>query len=679
MPNLFEKKPPKNPTMTFSTHVFDSEDPEHPKLPKVFLEDTDNNESALVFDSEDDEEESDEEHEDDGSRSRFLSFGRSRPRTPSFATAEAPPLNIAPTATVRDDTESPTSPVSFEKDLEAQDTSDDAGIPGIMLTSPEMTTSGLQIEEPRGRTYSGASQFRPKLGSKSPSIRRKSVHSKPSRGHEPGLNPLLSDTLQKSLGSAVTIVDYSADRYKVIHGEVHRNQETEKFEQLLDEKPSWSKVRWINVNGLSFEAISCIAEKYNLHRLALEDMVDIPQRTKIDPYPNQIFCVVPLHKLIAFDPAGKRRGGFRRFWDSNGLVEMKDNLKLSRTATTTSMASNTKSQVKNRGYRPRQDPTYEFEPDSLSAEIANVAMETMYEWHTPVTSAKRTAYLNSKRPLSAQKRTVGMEQVSIFLVKGSNGQEGTVISFFEHSAADVERRILARISSSSTILRESCDASMLLQAILDGIVDLIIPIIITYQNKMADYESKVLQKPSLGLSQNLHLLERDLCMLRSTIAPITTVVNSLRGFHANGSHIPSVNSTPTSGMVSELAKTYLADVADHSQIFTEDLDIMRAGTKNMTDLIFNTITSKSNDLLAIISFITVILQPMTVISGIFGMNFDDFPEIHNHGVSYYWYSTVPVVGGLLILIFFKSWILAFLEWIKINIIYGFRGRRRRYS
>ncbi|QNP97204.1 Conserved hypothetical protein [Yarrowia lipolytica] len=672
--------------MTFSTHVFDSEDPEHPKLPKVFLEDTDNNESALVFDSEDDEEEEGDAAEE-GTRSRFLSFGRARPRTPSFATAEAPPLSVSPSAisNIRPRSPSnvsPISPVSFEKDLEAQDTSDDAGIPGIMLTSPGSENSpGLQIEEPRGRTYSSASSFRPKIGSKSPSVRRKSVHSKPSRGHEPGLNPLLSDTLQRSLGSAVTIVDYSADRYKVIHGEVHRNKETDKFEQLLDEKPSWSKVRWINVNGLSYEAISCIAEKYNLHRLALEDMVDIPQRTKIDPYPNQIFCVVPLHKLIAFDPSRRsKRGGFRRFWDSNGLVEMKDNLKLSRTSTTASMASNNKSQVKNRGYRPRTDPTYEFEPDSLSAEIANVAMETMYEWHTPISSAKRTAYLNSKRPLSAQKRTVGMEQVSIFLVKGTNGEEGTVISFFEHSAADVERRILARISSSSTILRESCDASMLLQAILDGIVDLIIPIIITYQNKMADYESKVLQKPSLGLSQNLHLLERDLCMLRSTIAPITTVVNSLRGFHANGSHVPSVNSTPSSGMVSELAKVYLADVADHSQIFTEDLDIMRAGTKNMTDLIFNTITSKSNDLLTIISFITVILQPMTVISGIFGMNFDEFPEIHNHGVSYYWYSTVPVVGGLLILIFFKSWILAFLEWIKINIIYGWRGqRRRRYS
>lgn len=675
--------------MTFSTHVFDSEDPEHPRLPKVFLEDTDNNESALVFDSEDDEEEDDDESHEEGNRSRFLSFGRGRPRSPSFATAEAPPLSVAPSSNsnIRPRTptrESPISPVSFEKDLEAQDTSDESGIPGIMLTgAQDESSAGLQIEEPRGRTYSSASSksnFRPKIDSKSPSMRRKSVHSKPSRGHEPGLNPLLSDTLQRSLGSAVTIVDYSADRYKVIHGEVRRNQDTEKFEQLLDEKPSWSKVRWINVNGLSFEAISCIAEKYNLHRLALEDMVDIPQRTKIDPYPNQIFCVVPLHKLIAFDPSPRtKRGGFRRFWDSNGLVEMKDNLKLSRTSTTASMVSNTKSQVKNRGYRPRADPTYEFEPDSLSAEIANVAMETMYEWHTPISSAKRTAYLNSKRPLSAQKRTVGMEQVSIFLVKGNNGQEGTVISFFEHSAADVERRILARISSSSTILRESCDASMLLQAILDGIVDLIIPIIITYQNKMADYESKVLQKPSLGLSQNLHLLERDLCMLRSTIAPITTVLNSLRGFHANGSHVPSVNSTPTSGMVSELAKTYLADVADHSQIFTEDLDIMRAGTKNMTDLIFNTITSKSNDLLAIISFITVILQPMTVISGIFGMNFDDFPEIHNHGVSYYWYSTIPVVGGLLILIFFKSWILAFLEWMKINIVYGWRRRRRRYS
>lgn len=672
--------------MTFSTHIFDSEDPDLPRLPTIVLEDTDNNESALVFDSDEDEED-DGAQNGGGARSRFLSFGRSRTRTPSVSTVDDPEFEGTRPSTPRSTRPStrpspPMEPVSFEKDLEAQDTSDESGVPGIMLTSPgEEPGTGLQIEEPRGRTYSSASSYRPKFGSKSPSVRRKSVHSKPSRDHEPGLNPLLSDTLQRSLGSAVTIVDYSVDRYKVVHGEVHRNQDTSKFEELIDQKPAWSKVRWINVNGLSYEAISCIAEKYNLHRLALEDMVDIPQRTKIDPYPNQIFCVIPLHKLIAFDPRqtyGRFRR-FRRFWDSNALVEMKDNLKLSRTTTTTSVTSNSKSQVKHRGYRPKANPTYEFEPDSLSAEIANVQMETMYEWHTPISSARRTAYLNSKRPLSAQKRTVGMEQVSIFLVKGAQGEEGTVISFFEHSAADVERRILARISSASTILRESCDASMLLQAIIDGVVDLIIPIIITYQNKMAEYESKVLQKPSLGLSQNLHLLERDLCMLRSTIAPITTVVNSLRGFHANGSHVPSVNSTPTSSMVSELAKTYLADVADHSQIFTEDLDIMRSGTKNMTDLIFNTITSKSNDLLAIISFITVILQPMTVISGIFGMNFDEFPEIHNYSVSYYWYSTVPVVGGLLIILFLKSWIIAFLQWIKMNVIYALGGSRSRYS
>lgn len=70
----------------------------------------------------------------------------------------------------------------------------------------------------------------------------------------------------------------------------------------MDNRPSWSSVRWISVNGLSWEAISAISQQFQLHRLAIEDMIEIPQRTKVDNYPTHIFCVLPMHKLMYYRP-----------------------------------------------------------------------------------------------------------------------------------------------------------------------------------------------------------------------------------------------------------------------------------------------------------------------------------------------------------------------------------------
>ncbi len=55
---------------------------------------------------------------------------------------------------------------------------------------------------------------------------------------------------------------------------------------LAAHRPSWSKVRWIHVEGLEdHNTIRALAEKYQLHPLAIEDTLDGHQRPKADDYP----------------------------------------------------------------------------------------------------------------------------------------------------------------------------------------------------------------------------------------------------------------------------------------------------------------------------------------------------------------------------------------------------------
>lgn len=111
---------------------------------------------------------------------------------------------------------------------------------------------------------------------------------------------------------------------------------------------------------------------------------------------------------------------------------------------------------------------------------------------------ERTIYMERNSALSKKNLAVSVEQVSMFIT-GDN----TVISFFEHSAADIEHPILTRLDSADTILRRSCDASMLVQALIDAIIDLAIPVVAAYEDAMGEVELDVLTDPSIGHSKSL--------------------------------------------------------------------------------------------------------------------------------------------------------------------------------
>ena len=54
---------------------------------------------------------------------------------------------------------------------------------------------------------------------------------------------------------------------------------------LAQHRPPWAVVRWINVDGLSdMKILEALAKKYDLHPLAIEDVLHQPQRPKVDYY-----------------------------------------------------------------------------------------------------------------------------------------------------------------------------------------------------------------------------------------------------------------------------------------------------------------------------------------------------------------------------------------------------------
>lgn len=76
----------------------------------------------------------------------------------------------------------------------------------------------------------------------------------------------------------VTVIDYSPDRV-----EMHGVLDLDAF--LAGHRPEGTKVRWIDVAGLSdLKTIGLLAHKYELHPLAIEDLLNTATRPKVDAY-----------------------------------------------------------------------------------------------------------------------------------------------------------------------------------------------------------------------------------------------------------------------------------------------------------------------------------------------------------------------------------------------------------
>ena len=101
---------------------------------------------------------------------------------------------------------------------------------------------------------------------------------------EPGLDYRMMDVEGFDNSAEVTVTDYSSQQF--ISKRIEFPRDFEEF--FACDKPSWAKVRWINVDGLNWQCIKFLAIKYNLHRLAIEDLLSV-QRTKTDLYPDRIF------------------------------------------------------------------------------------------------------------------------------------------------------------------------------------------------------------------------------------------------------------------------------------------------------------------------------------------------------------------------------------------------------
>jgi magnesium transporter len=296
-------------------------------------------------------------------------------------------------------------------------------------------------------------------------------------------------------------------------------------------------VTWINVEGLGDAAtIERFGELFGLHRLALEDTVNVHQRAKVEDYGEVLFIV--LRMVHCGDEEGRR---------------------------------------------------------------------------------------------------CSTEQISLFL--GPNW----LLTFQEGQPGDSFNRVRSRLREKGGRMT-SLGGDYLAYALIDAAIDNYYPALEVYAEWLDELEDLVLDARGVRAIDELHEVKADLLVLRRAIWPLRDAMALL--------------AREETTRFSEATRPYLRDCYDHIVQVVELVETYRELSADLRDLYMSSLSNRINDTMRVLTIISTLFIPLTFIAGVYGMNFDNMPELHwSFGYPLALGSMLLTAVSMLIFFYRQGWIL----------------------
>ena len=228
------------------------------------------------------------------------------------------------------------------------------------------------------------------------------------------------------------------------------------------------------------------------------------------------------------------------------------------------------------------------------------------------------------------------EQVSFIL-------DDNYVLTFQEAEGDVFDSIRNRIRTSRGRIR-TLGSDYLLYALIDAVVDHYYIVIETLGNKIEDLEDNLFSGFShKEISQQIQDLKREVLRIRRAIFPLREIINRIE--------------KTENKLIKKKTLQYYRDVYDHIIQISENIDIYREMIWGLMDMYMTTISNKMNEVMKVLTIIATIFIPLTFIAGIYGMNFENIPELHfKYGYFILWGIMIVLFLGMIYYFKKKKWL-----------------------
>lgn len=183
-------------------------------------------------------------------------------------------------------------------------------------------------------------------------------------------------------------------------------------------------------------------------------------------------------------------------------------------------------------------------------------------------------------------------------------------------------------------------AAYLLHQILDNLVDLYMPIVDNFDEVINSLEDRVfdMRRGNSEILEEVMDLRRSVARLRRISARQLEVLYRIS--HGEFPQIPDHN------------LPYFRDVHDHLLRISDLAESYRDLVSGLFDIHFSVIANRTNDVMKTLAVLSAIMLPLSLIAGIYGMNFENMPELRT---PYGYFLTLGVMALVAIVLLFNFW------------------------
>jgi magnesium transporter len=224
------------------------------------------------------------------------------------------------------------------------------------------------------------------------------------------------------------------------------------------------------------------------------------------------------------------------------------------------------------------------------------------------------------------------EQVSLVL------GDRFVISFQEDAASDVFNGLREKIKIKGSKIRNN-KADFLFYSLLDAIVDHYFVVMEKTGEKIQILEENLGVGNDQESLHSINTLRKDLILLKRSVNPVRDLISGILRSDTE--------------WIEEKTMKYFKDVHDHIIQANELVENYRDMVVNTHDLYMNNINLRLNESMKVMTIVTCLLAPATVIGGIFGMNFEVIPYMHDKR-GFFLASGVMVVIPIFMFLYFRK-------------------------
>lgn len=212
---------------------------------------------------------------------------------------------------------------------------------------------------------------------------------------------------------------------------------------------------------------------------------------------------------------------------------------------------------------------------------------------------------------------------------------------FQERPGDVFDGVRGRIRGARGRLRKR-GSDYLTYALLDAIVDGYFPVLDRLSQRMEDLEDELIADPTPQTLHGIYDLRRDLLALERAVRPAREVVSELLRMESD--------------LVLEETVVFLRDVYDHALQVLDSAETLREITTNMLDTYLSSVSNRMNEVMKVLTIIATIFIPLGFLAGVYGMNFQNMPELAVPWAYFVVIGTMALIGvGMLLFFRRRRW------------------------